>query len=210
MVDATCPFVKRAQDIIKKISDEDCRIIIVGESTHPEVVGLVSYGKGKCIVVENKDGLRGLELPENVSVVSQTTQTPENFAAVLRTLKRKNVRVRAYNTICRATIDRQSEAGSLARRVDVMIVVGGKNSGNTRRLAEISAGATTTHLIETAAELRPRWFAAARQVGITAGASTPDWIIREVKDTIECMTAGKQKFIYTGKAGVPRRTRTAG
>lgn len=187
LVDATCPFVKRAQDIIKDISRSEATVIIVGEKTHPEVVALVSYGQGKCRVVEKPSDLERLELAGPVSVVSQTTQTPANFNAVVRALKKRKIRVNAYNTICRATIDRQNAASRLARRVSVMIVVGGKNSGNTRRLAEICRAYAVTHLIETAGELKKAWFAGAATIGLTAGASTPDWIIQEVKCTIEGM-----------------------
>ena len=184
LIDAACPFVKRAQEIVKKLAGSEKRIIIVGERTHPEVVALVSYGKGKCVVVENKQDLKKLKLPGEVSVLSQTTQTPENFKGIVSELKHCGVKVSSFDTICRATIDRQSEASSLARKVDVMIVVGGRNSGNTRRLYQICSGYAKTHHIETAGQLKKSWFKGVRKVGITAGASTPDWIVKEVLNKI--------------------------
>ncbi len=111
--------------------------------------------------------------------------------------------MKAYNTICRATLDRQNAASRLARRVSVMIVVGGKNSGNTRRLAEICRRYTVTHLIETADELKKEWFTGKRKIGLTAGASTPDWIIQEVKCTIEDMlkSGGPRACGHEGRNG---------
>lgn len=193
VVDATCPFVKRAQDFVKQLSSEGYQVIIVGEQTHPEVVALVSYGGPACRVVENKEMLKTIRLQDKVGIVSQTTQTPENFADVLRALKKLRPQVKVFNTICRATMDRQTDARSLAQKMEVMIVVGGKNSGNTRRLAEICSGYSPTYLIETADELKAAWFKTAQKVGITAGASTPDWIITKVKDTIIGIAEGKPK-----------------
>ncbi|MHB9155183.1 MAG: 4-hydroxy-3-methylbut-2-enyl diphosphate reductase [Endomicrobiales bacterium] len=185
LVDATCPFVKRAQDIVQELTEDDVQVVIVGEKTHPEVVALVSYGRGKCRVVEKPSDARKLKLEGRVFVVSQTTQTPENFKTIARYLKNTHANVSTFNTICRATIDRQNAASRLARRVEAMIVVGGKNSGNTRRLAQICRARARTHHIETAAELKAAWFKGVRRIGLTAGASTPDWIIQEVKGTIE-------------------------
>jgi 4-hydroxy-3-methylbut-2-en-1-yl diphosphate reductase len=174
LVDAACPFVKRAQEIVKKLAGTARQIIIVGEKTHPEVVALVSYGRGKCVVVENKDDLRKTKLADQVSVLSQTTQSPENFVNVISALKSSRVKVKSFDTICRATIDRQSAARGLAKKADVMIVVGGKNSGNTRRLYQICRRYTEAYHIETAKQLKNNWFKGAKTVGITAGASTPD------------------------------------
>jgi 4-hydroxy-3-methylbut-2-enyl diphosphate reductase len=192
IVDATCPFVKRAQDIVKRLHSEGCQVVIVGERTHPEVVALVSYGGPSCSVVESTAGLRTIKLLDKVGIVSQTTQTPDNFTTVLGAIKKARPGVKVFNTICRATMDRQTEAKSLAKRMDVMVVVGGKNSGNTRRLAEICGAYTRTYPIETAMELKNAWFHGARKIGITAGASTPDWIIKKVKDTIISITEAER------------------
>lgn len=184
VVDATCPFVKRAQDIVKKLKKDNFQVIIVGEKTHPEVVALVSYGGGKCRVIEDKSGIESCKLAQNVGVLSQTTQIPDKFDEVIKLLKKKRPNLKVFNTICRATVARQAEAKELAKKSDVMIIAGGKNSGNTRRLFDISNKYTPTHLVETAGELKKNWFTGKKRVGITAGASTPDWIINEVKEKI--------------------------
>ena len=200
IVDATCPFVKRAQDIIKKLSVDDVDIVIVGEKTHPEVVGLVSYCRHNGAVVDNCRDIKKVKLGSKpVRVVSQTTQTPENFDAVVAEIKKTCGDVATFNTICKATKDRQRSARQLARQVDVMIVIGGKNSGNTRRLAQICSADTPTYHIETEKELDPRWFTAAKTVGLTAGASTPDWIIDRVAKAIGGNKDGRFKRIkYSG------------
>jgi len=184
LVDAACPFVKRAQEIVKKQAESARQIIIVGEKTHPEVVALVSYGKGKCVVVDNKADLKKIKPEGAVSVLSQTTQTPENYKSIVAGLKKRGVKVSSFDTICRATIDRQSEASRLAKKVDLMIVIGGKNSGNTRRLYQICQKFTRAYHIETAGQLQLNWLKKVKTVGITAGASTPDWIVKDVMNKI--------------------------
>lgn len=184
IIDATCPFVKRAQDIIKELSLKDEAIVIVGEKVHPEVIALVSYGNNKCFVVENLKEAQKLKLEGPVNIVSQTTQSPENFNNIVKYLK-KQYKVKVYNTICKATFDRQKSAAKLADNADLMIVVGGKNSGNTTRLSDICAEKTKTYHIETVEDLKTIWFKNKKAIGITAGASTPDWIIEQVKEKIE-------------------------
>ncbi|MBN1822948.1 MAG: 4-hydroxy-3-methylbut-2-enyl diphosphate reductase [Endomicrobiales bacterium] len=185
IVDATCPFVKRAHDIIRELGKKNSAIVIVGEKTHPEVIGLVSYCRGRREVVESAADLKKLKLPKKIFVVSQTTQTPEKFNRIISELKKSGKDVTSFNTICRATLDRQNAAERLSGCVDIMLVVGGKNSGNTRRLAQICSRKTRTHHIETEKEVRPSWFRKSKKVGITAGASTPDWVIGEVKAKVE-------------------------
>lgn len=184
LVDATCPFVKRAQDIVKKLSDDNYQIIIVGDKTHPEVIGLISYCNGNCYVVEKKSDIKVSKLIQRIGIISQTTQSIENFNDIVKHIKKYRPNLKIYNTICRATIDRQAEALKLAKRVDVMFVVGGKNSGNTKRLAEICRQYAKTYLIETAKEIKAKWIKRKRNIGITAGASTPDWIIKSVETKI--------------------------
>lgn len=180
IIDATCPFVKRAQDIVKELSDISRQIVIVGEKTHPEVIALVSYGKGKCVVVENKSDIKKIKKTDIIYVVSQTTQSPKNFDDIVKEIT-KISKVKIYNTICKATFDRQTAAEKLAKSVDVMIVVGGKNSGNTRRLFQICSNVVETYHIESGDEIKNEWFKNKQKIGITAGASTPDWIIEDIK-----------------------------
>jgi len=185
LVDATCPFVKRAQDIVWKLAKKKRQVLIVGDKTHPEVVALVSYAGDNFNVVEKKSDIKKLVLSDHVGVVSQTTQTPENFNDIIECVRLKRPGAEIYNTICRATIDRQADAQRLAKKVDVMVVVGGKNSGNTRRLFEICRRYTRAYAVETADEIRSRWFKNVKSCGVTAGASTPDWIIRDIKSKVE-------------------------
>jgi 4-hydroxy-3-methylbut-2-enyl diphosphate reductase len=180
IIDATCPFVKKAQDIIKNLSLQETTIVIIGENSHPEVEALVSYGEGKCIVIEStREALKFKGIGE-LNIVSQTTQSPQNFNVIVEILK-KRFKVNIYNTICEATLERQESAKKLAKEVDLMIVIGGKNSGNTTRLAEICNAQTKTYHIETIDELDDKWFNNIKTVGLTAGASTPDNIIKSVQ-----------------------------
>ncbi|MDR1244351.1 MAG: 4-hydroxy-3-methylbut-2-enyl diphosphate reductase [Endomicrobium sp.] len=195
VIGSTCPFVKRAQDVVKELSNNETagnlNIIIVGEKIHPEVVALVSYGNKKCVVIETPQEAKMFKGNKNLSIVSQTTQTSENFNNIVNILS-KNYKIAVYNTICRATLDRQQSAEELACSVDLMIVIGGKNSGNTTRLAQICSCKTRTYHIETFKDLKKSWFKNISTVGLTAGASTPDWIIKgveikvkEIGDTIK-------------------------
>lgn len=190
VVDATCPYVKKVHKAASNLVHEGYDLIIVGESGHPEVEGIVGHAEGKAHVVASPQDLDGLALGKRVGVVVQTTQTAANLSAVVAALAPLVSELRVVNTICAATSERQRAAASLASEADIMIVVGGKNSGNTRRLAQIChAACQKTHHIEDAAELDRSWFDGARLIGITAGASTPQAHIERVVSAIERMTA---------------------
>ena len=190
VVDATCPYVKKVHKAASNLVHEGYDLIIVGESGHPEVEGIVGHAEGKAHVVASPQDLDGLTLGKRVGVVVQTTQTAANLSAVVAALAPLVSELRVVNTICDATSERQRAAASLASEADIMIVVGGKNSGNTRRLAQIChAACPITHHIEDAAELDRSWFDGARLIGITAGASTPQAHIERVVSAIERMTA---------------------
>lgn len=190
VVDATCPYVKKVHKAASNLVHEGYDLIIVGESGHPEVEGIVGHAEGKAHVVASPQDLDGLTLGKRVGVVVQTTQTAANLSAVVAALAPLVSELRVVNTICAATSERQRAAASLASEADIMIVVGGKNSGNTRRLAQIChAACLKTHHIEDAAELDRSWFDGARLIGITAGASTPQAHIERVVSAIERMTA---------------------
>ncbi|HBT20517.1 MAG TPA: bifunctional 4-hydroxy-3-methylbut-2-enyl diphosphate reductase/30S ribosomal protein S1 [Peptococcaceae bacterium] len=181
LVDATCPFVKRAQRLVQDLKEKGYQVVVVGDKNHPEVIALVGWADNKAIVIKNEE--EALKLPHyaKIGVVAQTTQREDNFYNVVGILRKKADDLLVYNTICHATRDRQEAARDLARRVDVVVVVGGRNSSNTRKLAEVCSGTgTVTYHIETAEELKSQWFINKRRVGVTAGASTPDWIIEEV------------------------------
>lgn len=187
VLDATCPYVKRVHAAAEKLVREGYQLIVVGESGHPEVEGIMGHADGAARVVSCADDLADLEISNRVGVVVQTTQTQATLADVVSALLTRASEVRVINTICSATQERQQAASELASRADVMIVVGGKNSGNTRRLAQICAErCERTHHVEDACEIDPAWFTGAGLIGITAGASTPSsHIERAVKAIME-------------------------
>lgn len=186
IVDATCPFVKKAQDHVKSLSGAGYSVIVVGDADHPEVQGIVSYGGDKVFVVASGEDVKKLPKMKKVGIVAQTTQSFENLKNVVCECMMRGGEIRVYNTICDATAVRQEEAKKLAGNVDCMLVVGGFNSANTRRLVEVCTDLQPrTHHIETAAEIDPSWLEGAERVGVTAGASTPKWIIDEVMSKIE-------------------------
>jgi 4-hydroxy-3-methylbut-2-enyl diphosphate reductase len=186
VVDATCPFVKKAQKLVKSLCETGYGVIVVGDADHPEVQGIVSYGGERVFVVASGEDVRKLPKINKIGVVAQTTQSFDNLKNVVFECLLRSGEVRVYNTICDATAIRQDEAKVLAGRVDCMLVIGGYNSANTRRLLEVCTEIQPrTHHIETDAEINPAWFDGVDQVGITAGASTPKWIIDEVINKIE-------------------------
>lgn len=184
--DATCPFVTKPQQICEKMSAEGYEVVIFGDENHPEVKGVKSYVSTKAYVVLSEKELENVKLPSKIVVVSQTTKKPEHFAKIVAFLMNKCKEVRVFNTICDATFKNQDAILKLAQRADVMIIVGGKNSANTKQLFLISQNyCKDSYLIETEAELNSAWFEGKELCGISAGASTPDWIIQRVIKKIE-------------------------
>lgn len=182
VVDATCPFVKRAQKLAHELTGDGYQVIVVGDRRHPEVQGIVGWTDGSALVVENPKEAAELPPFDKVGVVAQTTQPYSNFEAVVEVLRERMGEVAVSNTICNAVVERQKAVLDLARVVDVMVVVGGANSANTQKLTRLCRETgTPTYQIETKDELDPRWFSGVRVAGLTAGASTPDWIIEEVE-----------------------------
>lgn len=187
VVDATCPHVARAQKAAAKLARECGHVVVVGEAGHPEVEGLVAYAReaGGEVLVAGREADVPAGLSGKVGVVVQTTQTREAFEEVLAALRDRGVECVVKDTVCLATRERQESAADLAREVDAMIVIGGRNSSNTTRLAEIcSSVCGNTHHIERASELDPVWFDRCTEVGITAGASTPEDQIAAVEARI--------------------------
>lgn len=190
VVDATCPFVRTAQEAAAKLHAEGYAVVIVGEADHPEVEGILAHAGPEALVVEEVADLPKKLPSGRVGVVVQTTQSLARLQAVIDALVSRTSELKVHNTICSATGKRQRAAEELAREVDVIVVVGGLNSGNTTRLAEICHEVNPrTHHVETAAELESAWFAGARSVGVTAGASTPDEQIAGVIAAVEAMDA---------------------
>jgi len=181
IIDATCPFVKNAQKYARQLVDEGYQTFIYGDEDHPEVQGIYGASDKKAIIIGKKEDLRSIELKAKIGLVAQTTKSPESFREIIDLIATEVKELKIFNTICNTTDVRQSSAKKLAEDVDIMFVIGGHNSANTTRLAEIcTATNTPTYHIETAAEIDKKWLSGKNKVGITAGASTPDWLIREV------------------------------
>lgn len=186
LVDATCPHVRRLQEIVEKHAAQGYVCIVVGDAGHAEVNGVLSYAGGAGHVVSGPEEVEGLPPAEKVVVVAQTTQDEEVFRGVVARARQRFAECLAFDTICRSTGRRQAEARALAREVDAMIVVGGFNSANTRRLAGIcAAGGTPTYHVETERQLDVDRILRYEKVGLTAGASTPSWMIRKVVRRLE-------------------------
>ncbi|AXH08723.1 4-hydroxy-3-methylbut-2-enyl diphosphate reductase [Malaciobacter halophilus] len=189
VINATCPFVTTPQQIVKKMSKENYSILIFGDSTHPEVKGVKSYGEDQedvHVVMSVKD-LNNIKFKhDKIATVAQTTKKKEVYLEIVNALILKNKEVRVFNTICDATFENQDAARDLSKEVDVMIVIGGKNSSNTKQLQAICLeNCPDSYLIENSKELNSNWFKNKKICGITAGASTPDWIIQEVVNQVE-------------------------
>ncbi len=190
VIDATCPFVKRAHDAVDELVKGGYQVVILGEPGHPEVEGIKGHAAPDAFVISSPDELTSVNLRARVGLVVQTTQTEERLQQVVSLMLPHVHELRVYNTICAATRERQEAAAELAADCDVMIVIGGKNSGNTRRLADICSGlCLNTHHIQSSDELEPSWFENAKHIGITAGASTPQSHIQRIVQAIEQLTA---------------------
>jgi 4-hydroxy-3-methylbut-2-enyl diphosphate reductase len=185
IIDATCPTVKRAQFFANYLHRHGYDLLIVGDAYHPEVKAIQSYIKEGVEVVDTVEAIQQLGPWEKLGIIAQTTQSFNLFKEIVTTSLERAKEVRVFNTICHATTIRQKEAIEIAKKVECMIVIGGYNSGNTQRLAAICKEIQPhTYHIETAQELNQRWLARKEKIGLTAGASTPSWIIKEVEGEI--------------------------
>lgn len=197
VIDATCPRVIRVQVIIKKHAQKGYTTIIVGNQDHPEVIGLMGYAGSRCHVVDSLERLRALPPYEKAVVVAQTTQNEQLYQSIESWVARHHSHYKVFATICHSTSRRQSEVMQLAKRTDSVVVVGGRKSGNTRRLADIARQAgRQVQQIETEADLDLATFNYSDRVGITAGASTPNWMITRVFRTLEKMSLRKGHLWY--------------
>lgn len=188
VVDATCPLVQRLKERVRELAEEGYQVIIVGESDHPEVMAVLSFAPDSGVVVRDPGEVEPGKLSRRVGIVAQTTQSLENLRSVASLCICHCREVRTYNTICQATHRRGAEALDLAAEVEVMIVVGGRNSANTTRLAQaVSKGGTTTYHIESVQELNDLDIPRGAPIGVTAGASTPGWVIDEVVEALKGM-----------------------
>lgn len=183
IIDATCPFVRYAQQIAEQLEGDGYQVIIVGEKDHPEVRAISDRARNS-LVVSDSSQLGGKRFGSKVGILSQTTQTRENFRKVVASVM-EEPEIKVHNTICDATTKRQRAATELCHQVDFMVVVGGHTSANTKRLAEICGEIVPTVLVQDASELERSSFSGKQRVGVTAGASTPEMVIREVVARIQ-------------------------
>lgn len=188
IIDATCPFVLKIHRLVERYSKEGCQIVIIGNETHPEVKGIKSWAElTQAKVVSSKEDAENYEADpgKKVCIVSQTTFNYNKFQELVEIIKEKGYDIIVLNTICNATEERQTEAASIAGRVDAMIVIGGRNSSNTQKLFEICKNeCNNTYYIQTVKDLDLKCFESIDNVGITAGASTPNKIIEEVQKNV--------------------------
>jgi 4-hydroxy-3-methylbut-2-enyl diphosphate reductase len=193
IIDATCPHVAHVQSLIRYHTGKGFHALIVGEADHPEVIGLVGYGNGRVHVIQECAKLGDLPTLEKLIVVAQTTQDVERYKEVVDGVKRRFPGALIHQTICSATVDRQEEVKSLASEVDGLVVVGGFHSGNTRRLVQVAqdAGLPAFH-VETEDELDKERLSRMETIGVTAGASTPNWMIRSVVQRIEAIRSPRE------------------
>jgi len=186
-IDATCPFVKKIHRIVQKESEAGRHIIIVGDPNHPEVEGIMGWCEGDVTVIETPEDAQKFDVPagKEICIVSQTTYNYNKFQHIVEIFRKKGYNDSVVNTICNATEERQRSAKAIAAEADVMIVIGGRHSSNTRKLYDIcSAECADTYFIQTLDDLHLELPKAVRLVGITAGASTPNKLIEEVQNYV--------------------------
>ena len=191
VVDATCPFVKKIHRVVAKESEAGRHIVIIGNPNHPEVIGILGWSKVPVTVIESIEDANNfnLEIEKKLCIVAQTTFSYKKFKDLVEIISKKGYDILVLNTICNATEERQTEARELASQSDAMIVIGGKNSSNTQKLYEIcKEECEDTYYIQTLSDLDLNQFKSFRSVGITAGASTPNNIIKEVHTTMSEMS----------------------
>jgi 4-hydroxy-3-methylbut-2-enyl diphosphate reductase len=197
VISTTCPNVHRAQAAAKKLAESNFFVIVYGDTDHPEVKGILGWAKGKGMATTDEQAVAALEpLPRRLGILSQTTQVPAHFREFVKKIidltLTKNSEIHVIDTICHDLRERQAAALKLAKRADLMLVVGGRSSANTNRIAELCAQVTETHLIETAADIKSGWLKGKKHIGVTSGASTAEDTVDEVMKKLKEMT-GKVK-----------------
>ena len=186
MIDATCPHVAHIHQLVEQYSGNGDAVVIVGEADHPEVIGIAGWAHGKVFILPDAQAAEEAELPKKALVVAQTTIRRDRFDSVLQVLRRRVPDLTQRITICAATSQRQQEAEKLSGEADVMVVVGGKNSSNTQKLLETCRlRCKRSILVETPEDVPQNLAKADDRVALTAGASTPQWLLEQVRARIE-------------------------
>jgi small subunit ribosomal protein S1 len=204
-VDATCPLVKKAQERAKQLVAEGYETYVIGDKKHPEVISIVGGTQGKVHVIDSVNDLKIRD--SKVGLVVQTTQSQDTLNKVVDYLLPRVLEIKVFNTICDVTSKRQKEIKRLAKKSDIMIIIGGKRSANTSRLAGIAReeGCLTYH-IEDAREIEKNWFTDVKRVSIASGASTPDWIINGVIKKLEEINMSKEEMLHERRIKFYNRT----
>ena len=186
VADATCPIVKKSQRFARRLTEQGYQVVIVGDRHHPEIIGILGHTDGTAVVIDSPEELNQAQLRDKVGLIAQTTHSVAEYKTVEDAVASRVPESKACDTLCFETVRQQANTVELAQRTDVMIVVGGRNSANTVRLANMckSTGVETFH-VENAEELKLEWFAGKSFAGVTGGASTPDFLIHEVAEWIE-------------------------
>jgi 4-hydroxy-3-methylbut-2-enyl diphosphate reductase len=190
VIDTTCPFVKRAQAAANRLAKADFLVVIYGDASHPEVRGILGWAEGQGIATMDEKFITTLErLPRRLGILSQTTQIPAHFSEFVKKVIDlalvKDVEIRIIDTICHDIRERQQAAFTLARKVDLMLVIGSHTSANTNHLAELCVTVAKTHLVETAADIQLSWLQNEQHIGVASGASTAEETINEVIARLE-------------------------
>lgn len=194
IVSTTCHNVRRAQAAAEKLVESDFFVIVFGDANHPEVKGILGWAKGKGIATTDEKVIAAIDpLPRKLGILSQTTEVPAHFAEFVKKIidlaLTKNSEIRIIDTICHDLRERQAAALELAHRADLMLVVGGRSSANTNRIAELCLKVTETYLIETADDIKPAWLKGKQHIGVTSGASTAEETVEEVMKRLKEMTS---------------------
>lgn len=188
VVDGTCPFVRTAQRRAESLAEEGYRVVILGDSNHPEVRGILGHIEGESLVISGGDDIDENVRFERLGILSQTTQREASLAEVVSKLVLLAGEIKVYNTICRATIERQESIRNLATQVDGIVVIGGRNSANTRKLVEIAESlGVSTLWVEHSGEVDRGWLPGKRSIGVAAGGSTPDWLINDLTEKLKTL-----------------------
>ncbi len=186
VVDATCPYVTKPQQICQEMSEDGYDIVIFGDEAHPEIKGVKSYATNGVIVVTCSKDLEDIKLRDKIALVAQTTRKVEEYMEIANYLIPRHKEVRVFNTICNATFENQEAVRKISKKADIMIVIGGKNSSNTKQLFSIASdNCKDSYHIEDENDIDFSWLTSKKFCGISAGASTPDWIIQNVVNSIQ-------------------------
>lgn len=197
VIDTTCPSVRRAQTAAYRLAKDGFFVIVYGEANHAEVRGILGWAQGRGLATLDIKSLADMkQLPRRIGILSQTTQIPENFVEFIKKLLEialsSGTEIRIVNTICQGAQKRQSGSLQLARKVDLMFVIGGRTSANSRRLLGLCSGVTEAHLIANAEEIDPEWLKGKKNIGITSGTSTSEQTIDEVMDRLKVIDSNKK------------------